>query len=231
MIGQWVSLLFLGGRIMIMIPLINQLIIGQPIFLSRTLTCYLLLSKTFTRSGTGFFWQSRDYPASFFIQGDSVLSFDVNSCISVKRYYSAVFKTTEIVVAFLHTETHWLLCSFFLEFLSSFLSEIGFYATLNTYQSAISLITANEIGSHPLVQRFYKGVAMLQPQRPRYDFIWDPSLVVDYLSTLSTRNFFTWADIKETCNIPCFRTAHRFWGQEMQTLAAIQLSNLMMLRL
>lgn len=50
-----------------------------------------------------------------------------------------------------------------LEFLSNSFSEIGSYATLNTYRSAISLLSANETGFHPLIRRFFKGVAVLKP--------------------------------------------------------------------
>lgn len=42
-----------------------------------------------------------------------------------------------------------------LEFLSSLLPELRSYSTLNTYRSAISLLSAEEIGSHPLVRRFF----------------------------------------------------------------------------
>jgi len=64
------------------------------------------------------------------------------------------------------------------------LSEISSYATFYTYRSVISLIALNEMGSHPLIQRFFNGVASLKPQRFRYNFIWGSSPVNEYLSTL-----------------------------------------------
>lgn len=72
--------------------------------------------------------------------------------------------------------------SLVLEFLSSFLSNVRSYSTLNTYCSTISLLSSDE-GSHSLVKRFFKGVA-LKLQRPRYDFIWDPSSNIIHLATL-----------------------------------------------
>nr|XP_012232431.1 PREDICTED: uncharacterized protein LOC105678035 [Linepithema humile] len=72
----------------------------------------------------------------------------------------------------------------FLDFLSSQLLGVGSYATLNSYRSAISLISTNEVGSHPLVKRFFRGVAALKPQRPRYDYVWDPAPVLNYLASL-----------------------------------------------
>jgi len=34
------------------------------------------------------------------------------------------------------------------------------------------------------MKRFFKVVATLKPQRPRYDYIWDQFPVIDYLATL-----------------------------------------------
>ncbi|XP_039310369.1 uncharacterized protein LOC105203938 [Solenopsis invicta] len=110
----------------------------------------------------------------------------------------------------------------FLEFLSSTLSEIGSYSTLNTYRSAISLISLNEVGSHPLVKRFCKGVAVLKPQRPRYDFVWDPSPVLDHLASLHPYESLSLEILsKKLATLFALTTAQR-----MQTLAAIQLSNI-----
>lgn len=49
-----------------------------------------------------------------------------------------------------------------LQFLSASLADIGCYSTLNTYRSAISLLTAEEVGSHSLVKWFCKWVAVLK---------------------------------------------------------------------
>lgn len=114
--------------------------------------------------------------------------------------------------------------STFLEFLSFCLSSVGSYATLNTYRSAISLISSNEIGSHPLVSRFFKGVAVLKPQRPRYDFVWDPTPVVDHLASLYPHDKFSLEIIsRKLVTLLALTTAQR-----MQTLAAIRLSNVIL---
>ncbi|KYN16662.1 hypothetical protein ALC57_11171, partial [Trachymyrmex cornetzi] len=42
------------------------------------------------------------------------------------------------------------------------------YSTLYVYRAAISLFSANKIGSHLLMRRFFKGVAAMRPQRSRY---------------------------------------------------------------
>lgn len=64
------------------------------------------------------------------------------------------------------------------------LQHVGSYSTLNTSRSAISLISTQKIGDHPLVKRFCKGASFLKPQRPRYDFIWDPAPVISHLETI-----------------------------------------------
>ncbi|KYM97753.1 hypothetical protein ALC62_11564 [Cyphomyrmex costatus] len=109
-----------------------------------------------------------------------------------------------------------------LEFLSACLPNTGSYSSLNTYRAAISLLTAEEIGSHPLVKRFFKGVACLKPQRPRYDFTWDPSPVVQYLASLYPHENLSLELIsKKVAALLALTTAQR-----VQTLAAIQLSQI-----
>lgn len=110
----------------------------------------------------------------------------------------------------------------FLDFLSLSLTEVGSYATLNIYRSAISLISSNEIGSHPLIRRFLKGVAVLKPQRPRYDFTWDPFPVIEYLSSLYPHEALS-LDVlsRKLITLLALTTAQR-----MQTLAAIQIPNI-----
>lgn len=71
-----------------------------------------------------------------------------------------------------------------LEFLSFCFSNAGSYSILNTYRSAISLISSDDVGFQPLVKRFFRGVTALKPQQPRYDFIWDPSPVIVHLASL-----------------------------------------------
>lgn len=127
----------------------------------------------------------------------------------------------------------WLFCkarqiSFFsppiplvLEFLSSCLDSAGSYSTLNTYRSVISLIASEKVGSHHLVKRFFRGIAVLRPQRPRYDFIWDPSPVITYLSALPPHQELSLELLcKKLVTLLALTTAQR-----MQTLAAIRCSN------
>lgn len=71
-----------------------------------------------------------------------------------------------------------------IDFLSNILPSIGSCGTLNSYRSALSLISKSDIGSDPLIMRFFKGVSIMKPQKPRYDLTWDPQIVLNYLKTL-----------------------------------------------
>ena len=75
-----------------------------------------------------------------------------------------------------------------IEFLAK-ISESGVgYSSVGTARSALSsvLIMENGIsfGKHPLVQRFMKGIFNLRPTLPRQFAVWDPDIVLDYLSNL-----------------------------------------------
>ena len=75
-----------------------------------------------------------------------------------------------------------------LEFLSHLFRERGLaYRTKNCYRSAISSfhapIDGSNVGKHPLVSRFLKGVFNLRPPLPKYTFFWDIKTVLDHLSS------------------------------------------------
>ena len=78
-----------------------------------------------------------------------------------------------------------------LAFLTNMLDKekVG-YSSLNTARSALSTFLIVDggrqpLGSHPLVNRFMKGVFHLKPPAPRYSSIWDVKVVLDYLRKLS----------------------------------------------
>lgn len=70
-----------------------------------------------------------------------------------------------------------------LEFLATLLEKGSSYGTLNSYRSAISLISPFELGEDPRVKRFFKGVSKLKPPKPKYKFTWDLSKVLKALHT------------------------------------------------
>ena len=60
------------------------------------------------------------------------------------------------------------------------------YSSLNIARSALSTIlfslSGSTIGNTPLIKRFMKGVFELRPSLPRYTYIWDVSIVLEFLS-------------------------------------------------
>lgn len=55
------------------------------------------------------------------------------------------------------------------------------YSTLNTYRAALSLLDMNDIGKDQTLSRFFKGLSVQKPQTPKYDSIWDPEPVINFL--------------------------------------------------
>ena len=75
-----------------------------------------------------------------------------------------------------------------IQFLTAFFEKNLSYSSLNTARSALSIIITVDgmsIGNHSLVVRFLKGVFNLGPQVPRYKGVWDVSIVLSFLKTLS----------------------------------------------
>ncbi|KYM99629.1 hypothetical protein ALC62_09631, partial [Cyphomyrmex costatus] len=109
-----------------------------------------------------------------------------------------------------------------LDFLAQELPNISSFSSLNTMRSAISLISDNEIGNHPMVRRFCKGVAMLKPPRPRYDFIWDPAPVIAKLALIFPYDSLSLAVITRKLVLLLALSS----GQRAQTFSSIRLSQI-----
>lgn len=73
-----------------------------------------------------------------------------------------------------------------IEFLTELYHKGCGYSAINTARSALSSL--NGIGSDPLICRFMKGVFNSRPCRSRYTFVWDASVVLDYLRSCSPAN-------------------------------------------
>ena len=61
------------------------------------------------------------------------------------------------------------------------------YSSLNTARCALSsflqLDDSSNIGSHPLIRRFFKGVFVLRPTLPRYNVTWDVNIILNFLNS------------------------------------------------
>lgn len=74
------------------------------------------------------------------------------------------------------------------DFLTELLDSGLGYSGLNTARSALSTFIVLDgnisIGSHPLVKRLLKAAFQIRPSFPRYQFMWDTSIVLEYLRDL-----------------------------------------------
>ena len=108
-----------------------------------------------------------------------------------------------------------------LTFLTERFESGASYGTLNSLRSAISLISCNKIGEDETITRFLKGAFKTRPAKPKYNYTWDVSVVIKFLSTLYPLNKLSLKDLTlKTSTLLALSTAHR-----MQTLSLIKISN------
>lgn len=109
-----------------------------------------------------------------------------------------------------------------LQFLTQKFKEGASYGTLNTYRSAISLISENKIGETPIITRFLKGAFRMRPSRPKYSQTWDVALVLKHIEKWFPLDKLSLSDLtKKTVMLLALCTAHR-----AQTLANIRIKNI-----
>ena len=78
-----------------------------------------------------------------------------------------------------------------MEFLSKKFKEGSSYSSLNSFRSAVSLISTNEVGEDPRVVRLMKGIYKSALSRPRYDTVWDTNEVLNTLEGWSPADTLT----------------------------------------
>ncbi|XP_014215227.1 uncharacterized protein LOC106644302 [Copidosoma floridanum] len=109
-----------------------------------------------------------------------------------------------------------------LVFLAEELIKGAMFGTLNAHRSAISLISQDKIEDDPLIKRFMKGAYRTKSVKPKYDSIWDVSVVLQYLKRLHPLDNLDLTDLTEkTVTLLALST-----GQRAQSIACIKLSNI-----
>lgn len=109
-----------------------------------------------------------------------------------------------------------------LKFLTQLFDKGASYGTLNCARSALALVILSELGTNLEIQRFFEGIQGLRPNKPRYNYTWDPTTVLEYLKNLYPND--TLSLEKLTCKLVTLLaliTAHR-----MQTFSLINLENI-----
>ena len=93
---------------------------------------------------------------------------------------------------------------------------------MNTYRSAVSLLSTEKIGEDLLISRFFKGISKLRTPKPKYAFTWNVSIVLNYLRSLYPLCNLNLSHLTyKTVMLIALCTAHR-----TQTLANIRISNI-----
>ena len=109
------------------------------------------------------------------------------------------------------------------KFLTKKFEQGASYGTLNSYRSAISLISPNKIGDDQLISRFLKGVFKLKPSFPKYSFTWDVSIVLNHIAKFFPLENLTFEKLTlKTVMLLSLATAQR-----AQTLATVRLQNIL----
>ena len=68
------------------------------------------------------------------------------------------------------------------------------YSAMNTLRSAVSSvadIAGKPTGQYPLVKRFMRAVLQNRPALPRYNYTWDPDVVLNYIKLLGPNRTLT----------------------------------------
>ena len=107
-------------------------------------------------------------------------------------------------------------------FLTYMFKKGASYATLNTYRSAVSLLSNDKVGEDPMISRFFKGIAKIRPAKPKYSFTWDVSIVLNYLKNMKPLVDLDLQEVTEKAvTLIALCTAHR-----AQTLVNIKIGNI-----
>ncbi|CAB0043198.1 unnamed protein product [Trichogramma brassicae] len=95
-------------------------------------------------------------------------------------------------------------------------------STLNTYRAALSMLNMNKISKDAGFSRFFKGLSVLRPQKPKYSSTWDPECVVKYLATKYPNEALSLEQLtKKLVMLLALSTAQR-----VQTLSKISIENI-----
>lgn len=109
-----------------------------------------------------------------------------------------------------------------ISFLTKKFNEGLSYSSLNTIRSAISLVLGPHIGTDDRLSRFFRGIFKLRPKNPKYEIVWDPSIVLNYLSKLFPNETLSLELIsKKLVTLLALTTGHR-----IQTLSLINIDNI-----
>lgn len=109
----------------------------------------------------------------------------------------------------------------------TYLYEEGLgYTSVNTARAALSLVVRSvegtNIGDHPIISRFVRGIGRLRPPKPRYTTTWDVGKVLSYFENGRRNETLSLLELSEKLSsLLAICTAQR-----IQTLASIKVSHI-----
>lgn len=96
------------------------------------------------------------------------------------------------------------------------------YGTLNSCRSALCLILGNKFSQNDKIVRFFKGIYNLRPNLPKYNIMWDPSVVLDHLKEMFPNENITLECLSKKLIVLLALAT----GQRVQTLSLININNI-----
>lgn len=96
------------------------------------------------------------------------------------------------------------------------------YGTFNSFRSALSLLLPGEVGKDTRLKRYLKGIFRLRPPKRKYNYTWDPAMVLRYLGDLPNDDSLSLERLtRKLATLLALCSAHR-----IQTLARIKVENI-----
>ena len=116
-----------------------------------------------------------------------------------------------------------------LDFLEQYRSEkeVGFSA-MNSAHAALSLIISvngKPFGSHPSVTKYFAGVLRRSPHLPKYQYVWDPAMVLNYYAAQADNQELTLKLLTQKTLMLMLLAS----GQRVQTMSHVLIDNIIFL--
>lgn len=109
-----------------------------------------------------------------------------------------------------------------MEFLQQMIDKKYSYSAINSAKSAISLLISLKPQDQQLLKYFMKGSFHINPPKPKYNNIWDVSIVLEYLKSLGPNDKLSLKILTLKLTMLLALTS----GQRVQTLAVLNLSSM-----
>lgn len=109
-----------------------------------------------------------------------------------------------------------------LRFLAKEFNSGASYGTLNSYRSALSMIAGSWLAQEDALRRFFKGIYRARPGKPKYDYTWDPKIILDHYRQSPENSGLSIKDLSfKVIILLALVTGHR-----MQTFSLITIENI-----